>query len=94
MTWTCHLRVREGVGIKSGVTQDKSNCVRRTQIANGDGAMARVTAVIRASRRYRQMLGRYLDFARLTFWHHFGAHQPACTDTIGHREAPSRACDE
>jgi len=94
MTWTCDLRVREEVGIKSGETQDKSNCVRRTQIANGDGAMARVTAVIRVSRRYRQMLGQYLDFARLTFWHHFGAHQPACSVTTGHHEAPKRAFDE
>ena len=94
MTWTSHLRVREGVGTKSGVTQDKSNCVLRPQIANGDGARTRVTAVIRVSRRYRQMLGQYLDFARLTFWHHLGAHQPACTVTTGHHEAPSRACDE
>lgn len=94
MTWTSHLRVRVGVGIKSGVTQDKSTCVRRTQIANGDGAMARVTAVIRVSRRYRPMFGQYLDFVRLTFWHQFGAHRPACSVTAGHHEAPSRACHE
>ena len=94
MTWICHVRVREGEGIKSEVTQDKSNCVRRTQIANGAGAIARLTAVIRVSRRYRQILGQYLDLARLTNWHHFGAHQPACIVTTGHHEAPRRAFDE
>jgi len=94
MTWTCHLRVREEVGIKSGLTQDKSNCVRWAQIANGDGARTRGTAVIRASRRFRQILGQYLDFARLTFWHHFGAHRSGSPTAIDHGEAPSRACHE
>ena len=94
MTWICRLRVREGVGTKSGVTQDKSNCVLRPLIANGDGARTRVTAVIRVSRRYRRMLGQHLDLARLTFWHHFGAHRSGSPTAIDHGEAPSRACHE
>ena len=69
MTWTSHLRVRVGVGIKSGVTQDKSNCVLRPQIANGDGALARVIAAIGVTRKYLMIFRHHCEYARVGFVH-------------------------
>lgn len=69
MTWHSGLRVLERVGIKSGLTQDKSNCVLRPQIANGDGALARVTSVTHVTREYLGISRHYCEYARVGFVH-------------------------
>ena len=67
MTWIHHLRVREGVPTKSGVTQDKSNCVPRPQIAIGDGALKRVIAVNSATRSILRIARHHCEHARVGF---------------------------
>lgn len=77
MTWICHLRAGERVGTKSGVTQDKSNCVRQTQIANGGGALTRVISFNHASRSNLSIARHHCKYARVGFrgalvhnWHY------------------------
>ena len=67
MTWICRLRAREAVGIRSEVTQDKSNCVPRPQIANGDGALTRVIAVNSATRSNLWIARYHCEYARVGF---------------------------
>jgi len=67
MTWMCHLRVREGEGTKSGVTQDKSNRALRSQIANGDGALTRVIAINSATRSNLRIARHHCEYVRVGF---------------------------
>ena len=67
MTWICRLRVSEEVGTKSGVTQDKSNCVLRSQIANGDGALTRGIAINGATRSNLWIARHRCENARVGF---------------------------
>lgn len=56
-----------GQSQSSEVTQDKSNCVRQTQIANGDGGFRRVMTRSLASRRYREIACHCCVYVRLGF---------------------------
>ena len=67
MTWNCRLRAGEGVGTKSGVTQDKSNCALRSQIANGDGALMRVIAINCATRSNLWIARHHCKYVRVGF---------------------------
>ena len=67
MTWISRLRGREEEGTKSGVTQDKSNCVRQTQIANGDGALVRVIASNSTTRSNLWIARHHCEYARVGF---------------------------
>lgn len=67
MTWIYRLRVGEAVANKSGVTQDKSNCVRQTQIAIGDWALARVIAISSTTRSNLWIARRHCGYARVGF---------------------------
>ena len=67
MTWIYHLRVRDGVPTKSGVTQDKSNCALRSQIANGDGVLARVIAISSTTRSNLWIARHHCEYARVGF---------------------------
>lgn len=69
MTWICHLPSGERAGTKSGVTQDKSNCVLRPQIANGNGALARVIKAVWATREYLGISRHGCEYARVGFVH-------------------------
>ena len=65
MTWICRLRVGQGAEVKTGVTQDKSNCARRSQIANGDGALTRVIAINCATRSNLRIARHHCEYARV-----------------------------
>ena len=67
MTWPHHLRAGERVRTKSGVTQDKSNRALRTRIANGDGALMRVTAIKCATRSNLRIARHHCENARVGF---------------------------
>lgn len=67
MTWACRLRVEEGGEAKSEVTQDKSNCALRPQIANGDGALTRVMCSNGATRSNLGIARRHCEYARVGF---------------------------
>ena len=67
MTWIVRLPGREWVEAKSGVTQDKSNCVRGSQIANGDRALTRVMAMSRATRSNLWIARHHCEHARFGF---------------------------
>jgi len=67
MNWICRLRVGGGVGTKSGVTQDNSNRARRSQIANGDGALTRVIAINCATRSKLWITRHHCKYARVGF---------------------------
>lgn len=69
MNWICRLQGREEEGTKGGVTQDKSHCVRRPQIANGDGALTRVTGVMLATRGFLAIPHQCCEYARVGFVH-------------------------
>ena len=67
MTWPYHLRAGERIRTKSGVTQDKSNCALRSQIANGDGALTRVIAFNCASRSNLCIARHHCEYVRVGF---------------------------
>ena len=67
MTWACRLRGEEGGETKSEVTQDKSNSARRSQDANGDGALTRVIAINRATRSKLWIARHHCKYARVGF---------------------------
>ena len=67
MTWIYRLRAIEWVGTKSEVTQDKSSCALRTQIANGDGALTRVMAINCATRSNLWIARHHCKYARVGF---------------------------
>ena len=67
MTWICLLRVVVLEQTKSGVTQDKSNCARRSQIANGDGALTRVLSFNCATRLNLWIARHHCEYARVGF---------------------------
>jgi hypothetical protein len=59
----------EGRRQSSEVTQDKSNCVRQTQIANGDGGFRRVMNTSPASHRFCEIARHCYVYVRLGFVH-------------------------
>ena len=67
MTWIRGLRAGVGEWTKSGVTQDKSNCVQRSQIANGDEELTRVICSNCATRSNLGIAGRHCEYARVGF---------------------------
>ena len=67
MTWACRLRGEEGGETKSEVTQDKSNCALRPQIANGDGALTRVIAINCATRSNLWIARHHCKYVRVGF---------------------------
>lgn len=67
MTWNCLLRVGVLEQTKSGVTQDKSNCALRSQIANGDGALTRVIASNGATRSNLWIARHHCEYVRVGF---------------------------
>ena len=67
MTWNCLLRVGVLEKTKGGVTQDKSNCVQETQIANGDGALTRVMSFNCTTRSNLWIACHHCKYARVGF---------------------------
>ncbi len=67
MTWNCLLRVGVLEQTKSGVTQDKSNCARRSQIANGDRALTRVMSFNCTTRSNLWIARHRCEYARVGF---------------------------
>jgi len=67
MTWACRLRGEEGGEAKSEVTQDKSNCARRSQIANGDRALTRVMSFNCTTRSNLWIARHRCEYARVGF---------------------------
>ena len=62
-----HTKARRRSWLKSGVTQDKSNCARWTQIANGDEGCSRVTSLPYASRSNPGIRCQHCVHGRLAF---------------------------
>lgn len=65
----CSPRSSAGRRQSSEVTQDKSNCVRATQISNGDGGLRRVMNTSLASPGYRDIARHCYVYVRLEFMH-------------------------